>query len=58
MKTSEGWKWAVLVIMAVFFACLGKINYHHRFVGVFPLIVLAAVAVMLFVFWFLSRRTS
>jgi hypothetical protein len=58
MKTSEGWKWAVLVVMAVFFAYLGKVNYHHRHVGLFPLIVLAAVAAMLFVFWFFRRRES
>lgn len=58
MKTHEGLKWAVMAVLAIFFAYLGKINYQHRFIGLFPLIVLAAVAVMLLIFYFLSQKTS
>ena len=58
MKNREGLKWAVLAVMALFFACLGKINYQHRFTGLFTLIVLGAVAVMLFVLVFLSQKES
>ncbi len=58
MKTPEGLKWAVLAVMAIFFAYLGKINFQHRFLGLFPLIVVVAVGVILFIFHFLSARTS
>lgn len=58
MKTREILKWSVLAIIAIFLAYLGKINFQHRFVGLFPLIVLGAVAGMLFIFSFLSRRSS
>ena len=58
MKTHEGLKWAVMAVMAIFFAYLGKINFHHRFTGLFLLIVLVAVGVMLFIFYFFSQRES
>ena len=58
MKSRERLKWAVLAVMALFFAYLGKINYQHRFTGLFALIVLGAVAVMLFIFYFLSQKKS
>lgn len=58
MKTPEGLKWAVLVIMAFFFAYLGKISFQHRFVGLFPLVVIGAAAIILFIFHFLSERAS
>ncbi len=54
----EGLKWAALVVAGLIFAYLGKINAQHRFPGVFPLLVLGAVAVILFLFYFLDRRTS
>lgn len=58
MKSREGLKWGVLAVMALFFAYLGKINYQHRFTGLFALIVLGTVAVMLFIFYFLSQKES
>ena len=58
MKNREGLKWGVLAVMALFFAYLGKINYQHRFTGLFALIVLGTVAVMLFIFYFLSQKES
>jgi hypothetical protein len=58
MKSREGLKWGVLAVMALLFAYLGKINYQHRFTGLFALIVLGAVAVMLFIFYFLSQKES
>lgn len=58
MKNHEGLKWAVLAVVAVFFAYLGRINFQHRFTGLFLLIVLGAVAVILFLFYFLDQRTS
>jgi hypothetical protein len=56
VKSQEMLKWGVLAVIALFFAYLGKINYQHRFTGLFALIVLGAVAVMLFIFYFLSQR--
>ncbi len=58
MKSQEKLKWGVLAVIAIFFAYLGKINYQHRFTGLFALIVLGTVAVMLFIFYFLSQRES
>ena len=58
MKSQEILKWTVLAVMAIFFAYLGKIHYQHRFTGLFALIVLGAVAVMLFIFYFLSQKES
>lgn len=58
MKIREILKWAVLAVIAIFFAYLGKINYQHRFTGLFALIVLGAVAVMLLIFYFLGEKES
>ncbi len=58
MKTRDILKWGVLAGIAIFFAYLGKVNYQHRFTGSFTLIVLGAVAAMLFIFYFLSQRES
>ena len=58
MKNREILKWAVLAAAAVIFAYLGRINFQHRFTGIFPLLVLGAVAAILFIYYFLERRTS
>jgi len=58
VKTGELLKWGVLAGIAVFFAYLGKIHYQHRFTGLFALIVLGAVAGMLFIFYFLGEKES
>jgi hypothetical protein len=58
LKIREILKWAVLAVIAIFFAYLGKINYQHRFTGLFALIVLGAVAGMLFLFYFLGEKES
>jgi hypothetical protein len=58
LKIREILKWAVLAVIAIFFAYLGKINYQHRFTGLFALIVLGAVAVMLLIFYFLGEKES
>jgi hypothetical protein len=58
MKNREMLKWAVLAAAAVIFAYLGRINFQHRFTGIFPLLVLGAVAAILFIYYFLDRRTS
>ncbi len=58
MKTRDILKWVVLAGIAIFFAYLGKVNYQHRFTGSFTLIVLGAVAAMLFIFYFLGEKES
>jgi hypothetical protein len=58
VKIRETLKWAVLAGIAIFFAYLGKIHFHHRFTGLFALIVLGAVAAMLFLFIFLGEKES
>ncbi len=58
MKTRDILKWGVLAGIAIFFAYLGKVNYQHRFTGSFALIVLGAVAAMLFIFYFLGEKES
>ena len=58
MNNREILKWTVLAGMAVFFLSLGKIHFQHRFTGLFALIVLGAVAGMLFLFYFLGEKES
>jgi hypothetical protein len=58
VKSHEGLKWMILALMAIFLAYLGKIHYQHRFTGLFALIVLGAVGVILFLFYFLGEKES
>ncbi len=58
MKTRDILKWGVLAGIAIFLAYLGKVNFQHRFTGLFALIVLGAVAAMLFLFYFLGEKES
>jgi len=56
MDRRDGLKWAVLAITALFLFFLGKSNYHQRFPAEFVLIVLGAMAVLIFAFYFLSNK--
>ena len=56
MKKREGLKWTIMAIIAMVLFFVGRSNYHQRFPAQFVLIILAAMAVLIFAFFFLNGK--
>ena len=53
MNRKGGLQWMVMAVIAVFLFYLGKNNYHQRNPAEFVLIILGAMAVLIFAFYLL-----
>lgn len=53
MNRKGGLQWLVMGVIVVFLFYLGKTNYHQRNPAEFVLIILGAMAVLIFAFYLL-----